>query len=72
MEIFAEQKDFGVRTFGMPDNPGFLGVCFGCVITANSPASQMPRQPMGERSLARILPHGYAGTYPQQNAALAQ
>ncbi len=26
----------------MPDNPGFLGVCFGCVITANSPASQMP------------------------------
>jgi len=42
VEIFAEQKDFGVRTFGMPDNPGFLGVCFGCVITANSPSSQMP------------------------------
>ena len=35
----SEQKDFGVRTFGMPDNPGFLGVCFGCLITANSPAS---------------------------------
>ncbi|MEC8929737.1 MAG: tetratricopeptide repeat protein, partial [Verrucomicrobiota bacterium] len=42
VEMFEEQKDFGVRTFGMPDNPGFLGVCFGCVITANSPASQMP------------------------------
>jgi tetratricopeptide (TPR) repeat protein len=40
VEIFPEQKDFGVRTFGMPDNPGFLGVCFGPVITANSPASQ--------------------------------
>src|SRR6185503_1482018 len=40
VEIFPEQKDFGVRTFGMPDNPGFLGVCFGAVITANSPASQ--------------------------------
>jgi tetratricopeptide (TPR) repeat protein len=39
VEIFPEQKDFGVRTFGMPDNPGFLGVCFGPVITANSPAS---------------------------------
>jgi len=39
VEIFPEQKDFGVRTFGMPDNPGFLGVCFGCLITANSPAS---------------------------------
>ena len=39
VEIYPEQKDFGVRTFGMPDNPGFLGVCFGCLITANSPAS---------------------------------
>lgn len=40
VEIFPEQKDFGVRTFGIPDNPGYLGVCFGSVITANSPASQ--------------------------------
>jgi tetratricopeptide (TPR) repeat protein len=40
VEIFPEQKDFAVRTFGMPDNPGFLGVCFGRVVTANSPASQ--------------------------------
>jgi tetratricopeptide (TPR) repeat protein len=42
VEIFPEQKDFAVRTFGMPDNPGYLGVCFGSVITANSPASQAP------------------------------
>jgi len=40
VEIFPNQKDFGVRTFGMPGNPGYLGVCFGTVITANSPASQ--------------------------------
>src|SRR6185503_880994 len=40
VEIFPSQKDFGVRTFGMPHNPGFLGVCFGPVVTANSPASQ--------------------------------
>jgi tetratricopeptide (TPR) repeat protein len=40
VEIFADPKDFGVRTFGMPDNPGYLGVCFGQVITANSPAAQ--------------------------------
>lgn len=38
VEIFHEQKDFEVRTFGMPGNPGYLGVCFGSVITANSPA----------------------------------
>jgi tetratricopeptide (TPR) repeat protein len=40
VEIFPEQKDFAVRTFGIPGNPGYLGVCFGSVITANSPASQ--------------------------------
>ena len=39
VEVFAEQKDFGVRTFGMPDNPGYLGVCFGRVVTANGPAA---------------------------------
>jgi len=41
VEIFAEQKDFAVRTFGMPGGEGFLGVCFGSVITANSPASHV-------------------------------
>ncbi|MEW6304566.1 MAG: tetratricopeptide repeat protein [Verrucomicrobiota bacterium] len=40
VEVFPSPKDFGVRTFGIPDNPGYLGVCFGSVITANSPASQ--------------------------------
>jgi len=40
VEIFADQKDFAVRTFGMPENHGFLGVCFGPVVTANSPASR--------------------------------
>ncbi|MCS1410978.1 MAG: Lipopolysaccharide assembly protein B [Verrucomicrobia subdivision 3 bacterium] len=40
LELFGHQKDFGVRTFGMPHNPGFLGVCFGNVITANSPSTQ--------------------------------
>lgn len=40
VEIFNRQDDFAVRTFGMPDVAGFLGVCFGKVITANSPASQ--------------------------------
>lgn len=39
IEIFADQKDFAVRTFGMPDVAGFLGVCFGRVVTANGPAA---------------------------------
>jgi len=37
VELFANQQDFAVRTFGMPGGDGFLGVCFGHVITANSP-----------------------------------
>jgi tetratricopeptide (TPR) repeat protein len=39
VEIFAHQKDFAVRTFGMPGGEGYLGVCFGNVITANSPST---------------------------------
>ena len=41
VEIFPEPNDFAVRTFGMPGAGGYLGVCFGRVITANSPASQI-------------------------------
>jgi tetratricopeptide (TPR) repeat protein len=37
LELFPNQQDFAVRTFGMPGGDGFLGVCFGNVITANSP-----------------------------------
>jgi tetratricopeptide (TPR) repeat protein len=37
IEMFPNQQDFAVRTFGMPAVEGFLGVCFGNVITANSP-----------------------------------
>lgn len=40
VEIFPHPDDFAVRTFGMPGAGGYLGVCFGNVITANSPASQ--------------------------------
>lgn len=40
VEMFPQQKDFAIRTFGLPGGAGFLGVCFGNVITANSPASR--------------------------------
>ncbi len=40
VEIFPDQKDFAIRTFGLPGGAGYLGVCFGRVITANSPASR--------------------------------
>jgi len=40
VEIFPQRKEFAVRTFGLPGAEGFLGVCFGRVVTVNSPASQ--------------------------------
>lgn len=40
VELFPDQKDFAIRTFGLPGGAGYLGVCFGRVITANSPASR--------------------------------
>ncbi len=39
VEIFPRQKEFAIRTFGMPGGEGFLGVCFGRLITANSPSA---------------------------------
>ncbi len=40
VEIYPRIDDFAVRTFGVPDVAGFLGVCFGKVVTANSPATR--------------------------------
>ncbi|QDV32790.1 tetratricopeptide repeat protein [Tautonia plasticadhaerens] len=40
VEVFPSKNDFAVRTFGLPGADGFLGVCFGRVITAISPAAQ--------------------------------
>lgn len=39
VEIFPRRGDFAVRTFGLPGAGGLLGVCFGRVITALSPAA---------------------------------
>lgn len=38
VEIFPDQADFAVRTFGMPGGGAYLGVCFGNLITMNSPS----------------------------------
>lgn len=40
VEIYADSNDFAVRAFGLPGAGGYLGVCFGKVVIANSPATQ--------------------------------
>ena len=73
VEIFPQKKEFAVRTFGLPGADGLLGVCFGRVITANSPASQgeTPDE-LGVGPLARVLSRRDAQQDAQQDAALAQ
>jgi hypothetical protein len=39
VEFFGEQSDFAIRTFGALGGQGMLGVCFGTVVTMNSPGS---------------------------------
>lgn len=51
VEMFPKQEDFAIRTFGLPGGAGFLGVCFGTVITANSPASQQTHPTCWEATL---------------------
>ena len=41
IEMFSAQKDFAIRTFGLPGGADYLGVCFGPVVTMNSPATRM-------------------------------
>ena len=73
VEIFPEQKDFAVRTFGFPEDPGYLGVCFGSVITANSPASQAPESgELAGRALARVHPRHLAHRHEEPDAALVE
>jgi tetratricopeptide (TPR) repeat protein len=56
VEIFPDQQDFAIRTFGVPGGSGYLGVCFGNVITANSPASISARA----SNWQSVLWHEYA------------
>ncbi len=39
VEFFPNQEDFAIRTFGSLGGAGLIGVCFGSVITMNSPGS---------------------------------
>ncbi|MBM3846398.1 MAG: tetratricopeptide repeat protein [Verrucomicrobia bacterium] len=57
VEIFDDQKDFAVRTFGTPGGAGYLGVCFGRVITANSPATQSGKAASWESVLWHEFAH---------------
>ena len=39
VEFYPNQQDFAIRSFGSLGGQGLLGVCFGSVVTMNSPGS---------------------------------
>ncbi len=43
VDLLPTQQDFAVRTFTLPGGEGFLGVCFGPLITACSPRGRLGR-----------------------------
>jgi tetratricopeptide (TPR) repeat protein len=46
VEVFQDHADFAVRTSGLPDIGPIVGVCFGGVITLDSPAALKPPRSM--------------------------
>ncbi len=57
VEIYDDQRDFAIRTFGVPGGEGFLGVCFGPLITASGPGGHL-----GRANWEAVLWHEFAHT----------
>ena len=57
VEIFPKHDDFAVRTVGLPGMIGALGVCFGRVVTMDSPRARPPGEFQWEATLWHELGH---------------
>jgi tetratricopeptide (TPR) repeat protein len=57
VEIFPKHDDFAVRTLGLPGMTGALGVCFGRVVTMDSPRARPPGEFQWEATLWHELAH---------------
>lgn len=56
VEFYPNQQDFAIRSFGSLGGEGLLGVCFGSVVTMNSPGSLTA----GKNNWEATLWHEYA------------
>jgi tetratricopeptide (TPR) repeat protein len=57
VEIFPKHDDFAVRTLGLPGMTYALGVCFGRVVTMDSPKARPPGEFQWEATLWHELAH---------------
>jgi tetratricopeptide (TPR) repeat protein len=56
IQIFDNHDDFMVRSLGLPGNAGHLGICFGRLITMDSPSAR----PKGSTDWHAVLWHEFA------------
>ena len=57
IEMFPKHDDFAVRTLGLPGLAGALGVCFGKVVTLDSPKARPPGEFSWQETLWHELAH---------------
>ncbi|MEQ1574821.1 MAG: tetratricopeptide repeat protein [Vicinamibacterales bacterium] len=57
IEMFPKHDDFAVRTLGLPGLVGALGVCFGKVVTLDSPRARPPGEFSWQETLWHELTH---------------
>jgi len=65
VQMFDDHDDFMVRSIGLPGNAGHLGICFGSLVTLDSPRARDPRS-MNWRS---VLWHEFVHVITLQKTA---
>ncbi len=55
VQIFDDHDDFMVRSLGLPGMVGFLGICFGKLVTMDSPSAR----PLGTMNWRSVLWHEF-------------
>ncbi|MBX3179326.1 MAG: tetratricopeptide repeat protein [Candidatus Hydrogenedentes bacterium] len=65
VQFFDDHDEFMVRSIGLPGNPGHLGICFGNLVTMDSPRAREPRS-MNWRS---VLWHEFVHVITLQKTA---
>lgn len=55
IQIFGDHDDFMVRSIGLPGNTGYMGICFGRLVTMDSPSAR----PKGQMNWRSVLWHEF-------------
>lgn len=65
IQIFDNHDDFMVRSVGLPGNAGHLGICFGQLVTMDSPSARTP----GAMNWRSVMLHEFVHVITLQKTA---